>query len=81
MFWWIGDSTVHMNRVPTCQLMHLFRRGFIPMLIPYSSVLVLESLERRTAAPRDNAATRPLPSANPPEAIYGIFNSLAALAS
>jgi hypothetical protein len=43
IFWWIGDSTVHMNLVPTCQLMRPSRRDVIPILIPQSSVLLSEN--------------------------------------
>jgi hypothetical protein len=45
MFWWIGDSTVHMNRVPICQSGSPSRRVGIPMLIPWLSVFASFELE------------------------------------
>jgi hypothetical protein len=53
----------------------------LPMLIPLKSAESRYIGAELTAAPKERAATRPRPSAKPPEAMYGILSSLAARAS
>lgn len=82
----MGDSTVHINRVPKVST---DRSRRVPTHVnsltcnrsALESITGSQKDSRLTDAPRDKAAASPRPSANPPEATYGIVSSLAALAS